>query len=113
MGAVVRGGPACSGQATARANSWHQRPGPTLPAMTSSASDLVPVQRALPPAGLAWFNALPATGAQAHLFSCFASRRWAQLIEAARPYRGFADLLGQADLAWDQLTIEEWLESFA
>jgi 2-oxo-4-hydroxy-4-carboxy-5-ureidoimidazoline decarboxylase len=45
------------------------------------------------------FNALPRAEAEAELLTCCASRRWAAVVAAGRPYGSAADLFAAADAA--------------
>lgn len=51
--------------------------------------------------------------AQERLFSCFASRKWAQLVAEEWPYPDLESLLGAADRAWAQLEPSDWAEALA
>jgi len=51
--------------------------------------------------------------AQERLFSCFASRKWAELVAEGWPYPDLESLLGAADRAWAQLEPSDWAEALA
>ena len=51
--------------------------------------------------------------AQEQLFSCFASRKWAQLVAEGWPYPDLESLLGAADRAWAELEPSDWAEALA
>jgi OHCU decarboxylase len=51
--------------------------------------------------------------AQERLFSCFASRKWAQLVAEGWPYPDLESLLGAADRAWAELEPSDWAEALA
>jgi 2-oxo-4-hydroxy-4-carboxy-5-ureidoimidazoline decarboxylase len=62
------------------------------------------------------FNALPAVSAEAELVRCCASRRWAHLVAAERPFLGDAAmevLEAAAERVWWSLNAADWLEAFA
>jgi OHCU decarboxylase len=58
-------------------------------------------------------NALDDAGAERELTRCCGSRRWAQRIAAARPFRDFASLADAADRIWWALDEADWREAFA
>ena len=49
--------------------------------------------------------------AQARLYSCFASRRWAQRVAEGWPYPDRDSLLGAAERAWSELEPSDWVEA--
>jgi OHCU decarboxylase len=51
--------------------------------------------------------------AQERLFSCFASRKWAELVAEGWPYPDLESLLGAADRAWAELEPSDWAEALA
>ena len=59
------------------------------------------------------FNGLPPDEAQRRLYSCFASRRWAQRMAQGRPYASLASLLDSAERAWSDLEPADWAEALA
>lgn len=61
---------------------------------------------------LARFNELPAVIAEDALYGCFANRRWANAVCAARPYANGAEVLLAADGAWADISDVEWLAAF-
>lgn len=63
-------------------------------------------------AALDRFNSLPAELAEDALYGCFANRRWASKLAAARPYKKVADVLAVADAAWADVSDIEWLAAF-
>lgn len=62
--------------------------------------------------GLERFNSLPPQEARAELLKCCGSRRWAEAVAAARPFRSPEDLSGAAVRVWRELSPEDWLEAF-
>ena len=62
--------------------------------------------------GLERLNALSRDEARAQLLRCCGSERWARRMEAGRPYRTAAELLGAAGDIWASLDLEDWLEAF-
>ncbi|HEX4791888.1 MAG TPA: 2-oxo-4-hydroxy-4-carboxy-5-ureidoimidazoline decarboxylase [Actinospica sp.] len=63
--------------------------------------------------GVAWLDALPAEDALQELSACCASRRWAQWVAAARPYRRWSALLDEAVAALGALDWTDVLEALA
>jgi 2-oxo-4-hydroxy-4-carboxy-5-ureidoimidazoline decarboxylase len=63
--------------------------------------------------GLGRLNALPADDAEAALRGCCASRRWAALVAAGRPYATAGALLDAAEQVWSALDDTDWLQAFA
>jgi OHCU decarboxylase len=63
-------------------------------------------------ARIAKFNAQAAPAAEAELFACCGSRRWAREMTAHRPYRDLAHLCEAADKLWVSLDQSDWLEAF-
>jgi 2-oxo-4-hydroxy-4-carboxy-5-ureidoimidazoline decarboxylase len=57
-------------------------------------------------------NALPREEAKKGLLACCGSTRWAERMEAARPFRDLEALYGEADRSWFALGREDWLEAF-
>ena len=51
--------------------------------------------------------------AQERLYSCFASRRWAQRVAEGWPYPDRDTLLGAAERAWSELEPADWAEALA
>jgi 2-oxo-4-hydroxy-4-carboxy-5-ureidoimidazoline decarboxylase len=50
---------------------------------------------------------------QERLFSCFASRRWAQRVAEMWPYPDLDSLLAAAERAWSELGPSDWAEAMA
>lgn len=63
-------------------------------------------------AALQRFNSLPAEVAQDALYSCFANRRWASALAAARPFRTIKEIMTAAESAWSDISDVEWLAAF-
>ena len=63
--------------------------------------------------GLERFNALTGPEAEAELFGCCESRRWARRVARARPFSTTDELLESAGRIWDELPDEDRLEAFA
>jgi OHCU decarboxylase len=63
-------------------------------------------------ARLAQFNVQSGPAAEADLFVCCGSRRWAREVASARPYRDLAHLCDIADQIWWSLERADWLEAF-
>lgn len=63
-------------------------------------------------AALQRFNSLPAEVAEDALYSCFANRRWASALAAARPFRSIKGVLAAAESAWSDISDVEWLSAF-
>jgi len=61
---------------------------------------------------LARFNAQAEPAAEAELFACGGSRRWASEMSSARPFRDLAHLYEIADQIWWSLDRADWLEAF-
>ena len=57
-------------------------------------------------------NALNET-AESHFLDCCGSRRWAQKMAEARPFKDFSDLVGKAENIWKNLNDGDRLEAFA
>jgi 2-oxo-4-hydroxy-4-carboxy-5-ureidoimidazoline decarboxylase len=51
--------------------------------------------------------------AQERLYSCFASRRWAQRVAETWPYPDLDSLLAAAERAWLELEPSDWAEALA
>jgi len=51
--------------------------------------------------------------AQERLYSCFASRRWAQRVAEGWPYEDLDSLLGAAERAWSELEPSDWADALA
>lgn len=62
---------------------------------------------------LSVLNALPPKGARAELIRCCGSIRWAERMEAGRPYVDKAALLAAAEKVWWGLEAQDWLEAFS
>ncbi len=58
-------------------------------------------------------NRLPREQAQARLFTCFASHRWAAHVADGRPYANLEALLDAAEQAWSELEPSDWTEALA
>lgn len=59
------------------------------------------------------FNALPAEAARTKLLRCCGSRRWAEALEALRPFHGPQNLLLVAERVWWGLGPDDWGEAFS
>jgi allantoicase len=72
--------------------------------------------RAHVPAGraksLERFNRLPRQRALRALLDCCGSKKWAQQMDARRPFAGETELFDAADETWSALAREDWLEAF-
>lgn len=64
-------------------------------------------------AGLARLNELPREEAIAALMECCGAHLWAEAMASARPFPNRGILLQTADVVWNALTPEDWLEAFA
>ena len=62
---------------------------------------------------IARFNEMPAEEAVRKLYSCFASRSWAEQVAGGRPYADFASLWDACEAAWSRLATADWLAAFA
>jgi OHCU decarboxylase len=62
---------------------------------------------------LAQWNALPRGDAEAEIFACCGSQRWASELAARRPFADLAPLDAAADEIWWALERADWLEAFA
>lgn len=51
--------------------------------------------------------------AAALFLDCCGSRRWANLMVKARPFKDVGGLLKQAEIIWQDLETRDWLEAFA
>jgi 2-oxo-4-hydroxy-4-carboxy-5-ureidoimidazoline decarboxylase len=58
-------------------------------------------------------NRLSPEQAEDRLHSCFASRKWARLMAAGRPYRDLDALFMGAEKAWSKLEAQDWSEALA
>ena len=67
----------------------------------------------LVPMTLSAFNHLGIFEAGAILSTVCGSRRWAEMIIAARPYQSHNELLYTAHRSWWSLTSNEWIEAFS
>jgi OHCU decarboxylase len=56
---------------------------------------------------------MPRTLAARDLLATFASAKWAERVEAGRPYRDFAALFEACESAWARLAPADWLAAFA
>jgi allantoicase len=65
-----------------------------------------------PANALTLFNQLPAQKALKVLLDCCGSRKWAEQMEAQRPFATPSDLLELADKTCSALGPEDWLEAF-
>lgn len=61
---------------------------------------------------IARFNEMPETEAAGSLYSCFASRSWAERVAAGRPYPDFASLWDACEAGWAVLAPADWLAAF-
>ena len=55
---------------------------------------------------------MPPGEAEAELFKCCGSKRWAQRMVEGRPFDSVDQLTGEADRVWWSLGPEDWLEAF-
>ena len=62
--------------------------------------------------GIEQFNALSAAKARKTLLDCCGSKKWAEQVLAQRPFAGAAQLGDAADIAWRNLSRQEWLAAF-
>lgn len=60
-----------------------------------------------------WINSLDQHDARAAFLHCCGARKWANAMEAARPFADDTTLHDVADDAFAQLTEQDWLEAFA
>jgi allantoicase len=58
------------------------------------------------------FNRLPRQRALQALLDCCGSKRWAQQMDARRPFAGETKLFDAADETWSALAREDWLQAF-
>lgn len=58
-------------------------------------------------------NGLSPEKAEERLHSCFASRKWARLVAAGRPYPDLDALFVGAERAWSELEASDWSEALA
>ena len=59
-----------------------------------------------------WLNQISRAAAQKELLKCCGSKRWAQMMTAARPFANAAQLFGRGDEIWWSLSKTDWLEAF-
>lgn len=59
------------------------------------------------------FNNLSAAQAEDQLYASFANRTWGSRVAGGRPYKGFAQLMAMAELAWRDLSDADWAQAFA
>src|SRR5215210_3200127 len=57
-------------------------------------------------------NGLGADEARAALLACCGSTRWAEAVEALRPFWDVGQLLNISGRVWRELGAEDWLEAF-
>jgi OHCU decarboxylase len=62
---------------------------------------------------LAELNGASAAEAQRAFLQCCGSRRWARLMEDARPFATVDDVLQHAEIVARELGTKDWLEAFA
>ena len=62
--------------------------------------------------GLARFNTLTPTAAEAALRACCGSARWNEWMRDGRPYATVAELLAAADATWSWTSPDDWHEAF-
>jgi 2-oxo-4-hydroxy-4-carboxy-5-ureidoimidazoline decarboxylase len=62
---------------------------------------------------LAAWNAMEKDEAAAAVLPCCGSRRWAELMADARPVADEDKLMWRADVIWQELDVEDWMEAFA
>ncbi|HEY4046687.1 MAG TPA: 2-oxo-4-hydroxy-4-carboxy-5-ureidoimidazoline decarboxylase [Acidobacteriaceae bacterium] len=58
------------------------------------------------------WNDLPTEAAIAELLSSCGSRAWANAVTERRPYAASEDLFSAAEIAWQSLGPEDWMEAF-
>ena len=61
---------------------------------------------------LASLNSLSASRAEEEFSKCCGSKKWAQQMVAARPFKDLDELTAAADRAWWSLGTDDWLEAF-
>ena len=59
------------------------------------------------------FNNIGFTEAQAELFKCCGSTRWAQMLCAQRPFASVADLKEKSDAEWNRSSEADAMEAFS
>lgn len=59
------------------------------------------------------FNALSHEKAERRLYAAFANHAWAERVARGRPYADTSSLFGSAEMAWAELTPQDWLDAFA
>jgi OHCU decarboxylase len=57
-------------------------------------------------------NDLTFEDAEAELFKCCGSKRWAQIMAGARPFADLSELCSKADDLWWSLSEHDWREAF-
>ena len=62
--------------------------------------------------GLARFNTLTPSAAEAALRACCGSSRWNEWMREGRPYATVAELLAAADATWSWTSADDWHEAF-
>jgi OHCU decarboxylase len=61
---------------------------------------------------LAWLNELAPEDARKELLKCCGATRWAEAVEAGRPYASLEQLTAKATDVWWALDEADWLEAF-
>jgi OHCU decarboxylase len=61
---------------------------------------------------LTQLNQLSADEAEQEFLKCCGSKRWAQILAAARPFADASELFSKADDLWWSLSEADWLEAF-
>ena len=64
------------------------------------------------PRNLQWLNALPSGEVIDELLKCCGSNRWANQMNAGRPFLGLEDLHSKATRIWWSLEPQDWIEAF-
>ena len=59
------------------------------------------------------FNALSDADAHALMLRCCASKKWAAMMVAARPFHSLSELTDDADMHWRAMNETDYLEAFA
>jgi allantoicase len=60
-----------------------------------------------------YVNTLSDDLAAAQLRTCCGSSEWVRRMMAARPFRAWSDLIGEAEAIWNALAPDDWREAFA
>lgn len=62
---------------------------------------------------LEWINALPPDEAHEQFSRCCGSTWWCERMTDSRPFKDLDDVTTKADIAFDRMPREAWLEAFA